>query len=53
MEVFKKLLINIPFEDALEYMPNYVKYMKDILSRKRRLSDFEIVNLTEEYNAIL
>ena len=38
MEVFKKLHINIPFADALEKMPNYVKFMKDILSRKRRLS---------------
>ena len=53
MEVFKKLHINIPFADALEKMPSYVKLMKDILSRKRRLSDFETVNLTEEFNTIL
>ena len=53
MEVFKKLHINIPFADALEQMPSYVKFMKDILSKKRRLSDFEIVNLTEECSAIL
>ena len=53
MEVFKKLHINIPFVDALEQMPNYVKFMKDILSKKRRLSDFETVNLTEECSAIL
>ena len=53
MEVFKKLHINIPFVDALEQMPSYVKFMKDILSQKRRLADFEIVNLTEECSAIL
>ena len=53
MEVFKKLNINIPFADALEQMPSYVKFMKDILSQKRRLADFEIVNLTEECSAIL
>ena len=53
MEVFKKLHINIPFADALEQMPSYIKFMKDILSKKRRLSDFEIVNLTEECSAIL
>ena len=53
MEVFKKLHINIPFVDALEQMPNYVKFMKDILSKKRRLSDFESVNLTKECSAIL
>ena len=53
MEVFKKMYINIPFPDALEQMPCYVKFMKDILLKKRRLSDFEIVNLTEECSAIL
>ena len=53
MDVFKKLHINIPFVDALEHMPSYVKFMKDILSKKRRLSDFKIVNLTEECSAIL
>ena len=53
MKVFKKLHINIPFSDGLEQMPSYVKFMKDILSKKRRLSDFEIVNLTEECSAIL
>ena len=53
MEVFKKLHINIPFVDALEQMPSYVMFMKDILSQKRRLADFETVNLTEECSAIL
>ena len=53
LEVFKKLHINIQFADALEQMPSYVKFMKEILSKKRRLSEFEIVNLTEECSAIL
>ena len=53
MDVFKKLHINIPFSDALEKMPSYVKFMKDILSQKRRLADFETMNLTEECSAIL
>ena len=53
MEVFKKLHINIPFVDALEQIPSYVKFMKDILSQKKRLVDFETVNLTEECSAIL
>ena len=53
MAVFKKLHINIPFADALEQMPSYVKFMKGILSQKRRLANFETVNLTEECSAIL
>ena len=53
MDVFKKLHINIPFADALEQMPSYVKFMKDILSQERRLADFKTVNLTKECSAIL
>ena len=53
LEVFKKLHINIPFADALEQMPSYMKFMKEILSNKRKLEEFETVCLTEECNAIL
>ena len=53
MEVFKKLHINIPLAEALEHMPSYVKFMKYLLSRKKGLSDFETVNLTEECSSIL
>ena len=34
MEVFKKLHINIPFADALEQLPSYVKFMKDTYQRR-------------------
>ena len=53
MEVFKKLHINIPFTDALEQMPSYVKFMKDIMLKKRQLIDYETVNLIEECSTIL
>jgi hypothetical protein len=53
LEVFKKLHINIPFADALAQMPSYFKFMKEILSNKRKLEDFETVALTEECSAIL
>ncbi|PIN19118.1 hypothetical protein CDL12_08207 [Handroanthus impetiginosus] len=53
LEVFKKLHINIPFAEALEQIPSYVKFMKDILSKKRRLGDYETVTLTEECSAII
>ena len=38
---------------TLEKMPSYVKFMKDILANKRKISDYEIVALSEEYSAIL
>ncbi|XP_060965237.1 uncharacterized protein LOC133034210 [Cannabis sativa] len=53
LEVFKKLHINIPFAEALEQMPSYVKFMKEILSKKRKMEDYEIVALTERCSAIL
>ena len=39
--------------EALEQMPNYVKFLKDILARKRRLGEFEIVALTQECSHML
>lgn len=53
MEIFKKLHINISFAEALKQMPSYVKFLKDILSSKRRLEEFETMALTEEYSVIL
>ncbi|KAL5573329.1 hypothetical protein UlMin_022926 [Ulmus minor] len=34
-------------------MSNYVKFMKDVLTKKRRLGEFEIVALTKEYSLLL
>ncbi|XP_060974168.1 uncharacterized protein LOC133039319 [Cannabis sativa] len=34
-------------------MPRYVKFMKEILSKKRKMEDYETVALTEECSAIL
>ncbi|XP_062089054.1 uncharacterized protein LOC133795617 [Humulus lupulus] len=53
LEVFKKLHINISFAEAWEQMPSYVKFMKDILSKKRKMGEYETVALTEECSAIL
>jgi len=53
LDVFKKLHINIPFADALAQMPSYAKFLKEILSKKRRLDENETVMLTEECSAII
>ncbi|XP_062089713.1 uncharacterized protein LOC133796257 [Humulus lupulus] len=46
--MLKQLHINIPLVEALEQMANYVKFMKVVLTRKRRSGEFEIVALTKE-----
>ncbi|XP_061363125.1 uncharacterized protein LOC133306761 [Gastrolobium bilobum] len=53
LDIFKKLQINISFAEALENMPHYAKFMKDLLSKKRKLKDGETVALTEECSALI
>ena len=53
IDIFKKLHINIPFLEALENMPSYVKFMKKILVSKKKLEEYETITLTKECSAIL
>ena len=53
LDMLRQLHINIPLVEALEQIPNYVKFMKEILSKERRLEEFETVALTQDYNAML
>src|ERR1044072_2913059 len=52
--MFRKLHIDLPFFEVLEKMPLYAKFVKEILSKKRRLSEVdETIMLSEECSAIL
>ncbi|XP_061348796.1 uncharacterized protein LOC133294164 [Gastrolobium bilobum] len=53
LDILKQLQINIPFVEALQHMPSYIKFMKDILSRKRRIEEFETLALTKECSNIV
>ncbi|XP_024961928.1 uncharacterized protein LOC112502288 [Cynara cardunculus var. scolymus] len=53
IDVFKQLHINIPLVEAIEQMPSYAKFLKDILSKKKKLNEFETVALTEGCSALL
>ena len=53
MDIFKQLQINIPFADALEQMPRYTKFMKDILTNKRRHVEDETILLDARCSAII
>ncbi|XP_057432285.1 uncharacterized protein LOC130725041 [Lotus japonicus] len=54
VSMFKKLRVDLPFSEVLGKMPQYVKFMKEIISKKRKLSEEnDIVELTEECSAIL
>ena len=34
LDIFKKLEITIPFREALQQMPLYTKFLKDLLTKK-------------------
>ena len=53
LSILKQLHINIPLIEALEQMPKYAKFFKDIISKKQKLEEHETVMLTEESRAIL
>ncbi|KAJ9152944.1 hypothetical protein P3X46_026448 [Hevea brasiliensis] len=53
LEVLKKLYINVPFTEALSQMPSYAKFLKEILSNKRRLEDYDTINLGEQCSSII
>ncbi|XP_015965745.1 uncharacterized protein LOC107489503 [Arachis duranensis] len=52
-EVFKRLQINIPFAEALEQIPLYAKFLKELMTKKRSWRNDETVVLTEECSAII
>jgi hypothetical protein len=53
LEIFRKLHINIPFAEAIAQMPKYAKFLKEIISNKKKLEGFETVKLNEECSAIV
>ena len=53
LDVLKKLYINIPFTDALQQMPLYVKFLKEILSKKRKFEGCQQVSLNQDCSALV
>ncbi|XP_042016265.1 uncharacterized protein LOC121764286 [Salvia splendens] len=53
LEIFKRVHLNIPLIEALQQMPGYLKFLKEIISKKKRMVDYETVNLTENCSAII
>ncbi|CAL1412545.1 unnamed protein product [Linum trigynum] len=51
--MLRKLHFQVPFMEALSLMPKYAKFLKELLSKKRRLSELATMELSEECSAIL
>jgi hypothetical protein len=53
LEVFKQVQINIPFLDAIQQVPAYVKFLKDLVTIKRKTNVPKKAYLTEQVSSIL
>ena len=43
----------MPFTEVVTQMPLYAKFLKDILSKKRKIVEEEIVNLTATCSSVI
>ena len=53
MKSFQQLKLNIPLLDLINTMVAYSKFLKDIISHKRKWEDHEIIPLNEECSAVI
>jgi hypothetical protein len=51
--VFKQVQINIPFLDAIQQVPSYAKFLKDLIIVKRKTNVPKKAFLTEQVSSIL
>ncbi|XP_042032382.1 uncharacterized protein LOC121779106 [Salvia splendens] len=53
VDIFRKVNINILLVEALQQMPTYAKFLKDVLSKKKKWTDYKTVNISENCSAII
>ncbi|GJY19394.1 hypothetical protein Tco_0390885 [Tanacetum coccineum] len=53
LDVIKEVRINVPLVDVLADMPNYGKFLKDLVNNKSKMEKIFAAFLTEECSAIL
>ncbi|RYR19616.1 hypothetical protein Ahy_B03g064457 [Arachis hypogaea] len=53
LDMFASLHVNIPFIKALQQMPSYIKYMKELLTRKSSLKGGQTIVMNKECSALI
>lgn len=53
METMKHFHINIPFIEAIQQTENYSKFMKDVLTKRKRVGEFSTLALTQECSQLV
>ncbi|XP_070044878.1 uncharacterized protein [Nicotiana tomentosiformis] len=53
LDVLKQVHVNLPFTEVISQMPAYAKFLKVILTKKRKIEETLVVKLKNHYSAIL
>ncbi|CAN6707332.1 unnamed protein product [Malus baccata var. baccata] len=53
LETFRKVQVNIPLLDAIKQVPRYEKFLKELCTTRRRISNKEVVQVSENVFVIL
>ncbi|CAN6583747.1 unnamed protein product [Malus baccata var. baccata] len=53
LETFRKVQVNIPLLDAIKQVPRYAKFLKELCTTRRRISNKKVVQVSENVSAVL
>ncbi|XP_070054380.1 uncharacterized protein [Nicotiana tomentosiformis] len=53
MDMLKQVNVNLPFTEVLYQMPAYANFLKEILTKKRKIEEASVVKLTKHCSTIL
>ncbi|KAK8675377.1 hypothetical protein V6N13_033444 [Hibiscus sabdariffa] len=53
LDILKQVHINLPLVEALQKIPNYTKFLKDMVTRKKRVEEFETAAAIETCLALM
>ncbi|CAN6685848.1 unnamed protein product [Malus baccata var. baccata] len=53
LETFRKVQVNIPLLDTIKQVPRYAKFLKELCTTRKRISNKEVVQVSENVSAVL
>ncbi|XP_042002230.1 uncharacterized protein LOC121751541 [Salvia splendens] len=53
LDIFRKVHVNIPLIEALQQMPKYAKFLKEVIAQKTSWGQVDTIDLTENCSALL
>ncbi|XP_057747148.1 uncharacterized protein LOC130966372 [Arachis stenosperma] len=53
LQVFKKVKVTIPLLDAIQQIPKYAKFLKDLCTHKNRLGELETLSLGSSISSLI